>query len=156
MRPQPFEQNSTPVHQPRTIPLQVETLPDGRFRLSTPVARGWAAVASDPRQLFMAVRSAFTEVAVASYARAHREPYDLDRLTTHIPNDPLAGTRQSRVPGARPAGRRKAYNPHDWVKLDAQGTGETFWQSPSGRRYRADTKVVRNVVLRRAELGLET
>lgn len=153
--PQHPQRSNVPGHQPRSIPLQVDVLADGRFRLSTPVARGWAAVAADPRQLFMALRSAFTEVAVASYARAKREPYDLDQLTGHVPGDALAGARQSRVPGARPAGRRKSYNPADWVKLnDQSGTG-AVWQSPSGRRYREDTKVVRSVLSRRAQLGLD-
>lgn len=156
MDQQPFRRPNTPGHQPRSIPLQVDVLADGRFRLSTPVARGWAAVASDPRQLFSAMRDAFTEVAVASYARAKREPYDLDQLTGHVPGDPLAGSRQSRVPGARPAGRRKSYNPADWTKLSDQSGAEAVWQSPSGRRYREDTKVVRSVLTRRAALGLET
>lgn len=144
-----------PGHQPSSIPLQVDVLADGRFRLSTPVARGWAAVASDANQLYQAMRSAFTEVAVASYARAKREPYDLDQLTGHVPGDPLAGSRQSRIPGARPAGRRKSYNPEDWVKLTDQSDGGAVWQSPSGRRYREDTKVVRSVLTRRAQLGLD-
>lgn len=152
MDPQPPRRG----HQPSSIPLQVDVLADGRFRLSTPVARGWAAVASDPRQLFLAMRDAFTEVAVASYARAKREPYDLDQLTGHVPGDALAGSRQSRVPGARPAGRRKSYNPEDWVKLTEGAGGRVVWQSPSGRRYREDTKVVRSVLSRRAQLGLES
>lgn len=156
MDQQPLRPTAPQGHQPRSIPLQVDVLADGRFRLSTPVARGWAVVASDPRQLFQGVRSAFTEVAVASYARAKREPYDLDKLTGHVPGDPLAGTRQSRVPGARPAGRRKSYNPEDWVKLSDRSDGGAVWQSPSGRRYREDTKVVRSVLTRRAALGLET
>lgn len=147
------QQPSRRGHQPSSIPLQVDVLADGRFRLSTPVARGWAEVASDPRQLFRALNNAFTEVAVASYARAKRQPYDLDQLTGHVPGDPLAGTRQSRIPGARPAGRRKSYNPEDWTRLADQ---PGVWQSPSGRRYREDSKVVQSVLSRRAQLGLET
>lgn len=152
---QPFEPSPAVVHQPRAIPLQVEALPDGRFRLSTPAARGWAAVAGNAMELTLALRSAFTEVAVASYALARRQPYDLDVLTSHVADDPLAGQPQGRVRGATPTGRRKPYHPADWSK-QADESGAAVWVSPSGRRYREDSRVVRDVVSRRAALGLET
>jgi hypothetical protein len=129
-------------HRPRQISLQVEALPDGRLRVSTPSARGWAAAARTPAELARAVESAFTEVSVAAYAKAHGQPYDLDVMTSQVPGDSLAGERPARQRRARSRVRQGTYAPESWAEL-ADGSGR--WRSPSGRFYRGDSKVVRSV-----------
>lgn len=135
-------------HQPRAINIQVETLPGGRLRVSTPQARGWAAAASTPQELARAVQAAFAEVQVASYARAKNAGYDLDLLTEQVRGDPLAGER--RAP-SRSRARRRSYPVENWTKMEDQSG---VWVSPSGRRYRPGTQVVRLVVAKREALGL--
>lgn len=146
-------------HQPRRITLTVDALPDGRLRVSTGGARGWAAVARGPHQLATAVGRAFTEEAVASYARWRTQRYDLDTLTER--DDP---TEPARVPITyrRPAGvqgtsyargrvvRPDQSNPADWTALP-----DGRWQSPGGKRYRSQ-KIIGPLVRRRAQLGLPT
>jgi hypothetical protein len=137
-------------HQVQAVTLQVEVLSNGAYRLSTPHARGWAAVAASPRDLVRALGDAFTEVQVASYARMKGEVYDLDKLTMQVPGDALAASAAGRV--RRPA--RQTHSPADWSKLvDQSGTR---WRSPSGRLYRENTRTVRNMVAKRAALGLPT
>lgn len=132
-----------------TITLQVEALGAGGLRLSTPQARGWAAVARTQTELAKAVQAAYLEVSCASYARAKGAPYDLDVLTTHVPGDSLAAAPQRRVRGR--VARRKTYHVEDWTRME-----DGRWRSPSGRVYREDTTAVRNVVRKRAEKGLPT
>lgn len=136
-----------PGQRVRTISLQVETLPTGALRVSSPLARGWAGVARTPHELARVMADAFTEVSVASYARAHGEAYDLDALTGSVPGDSLAGGAAPRV--RRAQGGRKAYHPGLWTKLP-----NGWWRSPGGRDYGPDTKIVRDVIRRRTDLGL--
>lgn len=153
-----------PAHRPggrvTTIPLRVETLPGGRLRLSSPIARGWAAVASNPHELARAVEMAFTETAVAAYAKWKNRPYDLDQLTTPVSGDPLAAGPQARTRRPKSGSaedqelvgrrvRRVAYGVEDWTRLE-----DGRWRSPSGRAYRADSRLVQNVMRGRAEKGL--
>lgn len=139
-------------HRPSAIMLQVESLPTGGYRFSSPQARGWAAVASNPGDLMRGLGAAFQEVQIASYARARGEAYDLDALTMHVPGDALADTPQRRIRKPRNPNARRTHSPADWSKMtDESGTR---WRSPSGRMYREDTTTVRNMVARRAALGL--
>ncbi|HEX2263468.1 MAG TPA: hypothetical protein VHH52_06860 [Pseudonocardiaceae bacterium] len=130
----------------RAITLTVETLSDGRLRVSTPQARGWATTAQDPMGLARAVELAYREVAVASYARARGTTYDLDQLTERVPGDPLADAAMQRAPRRV---RKKVHDPGAWAKFD-----DGRWRSPSGRLYRPDSTAVRNVIARRVALGL--
>lgn len=134
----------------RTIALQVDAMEDGRLRVSSPHARGWAATARTPLELAHVVQQAYTEVSCASYALARGQAYDLDQMTTHVPGDALADTPQRRVRGVRTT-RRKAYAPEAWTKMD-----DGRWRSPSGRAYREDSTAVQNVIKRRQERGLPT
>lgn len=137
-------------HQPTAISLMVEQLPDGRMRLSSPQARGWAWAASTPRQLAEGLHHAFREVQVASYAHGKGEAYDLDALTEHRPGDALAGAPQRRP---RRLGGNASYNPADWQKT-ATASGEVRWRSPSGRLYRSDSQHAERLVAKRVELNL--
>lgn len=139
-----------------TVSLTVEAMPGGRYRLSTPHARGWAATVSNQNELARALAESFTEVSVASYARAKGHAYDLDALTERVHGDALAHTPRVRaaedgrlVTGSTRRMRRKTHHPADWSKLE-----DGRWQSPSGRAYRADTKQVQYVIRARLERGL--
>ncbi len=133
----------------RTIPLQVDQLPGGGLRISSPAARGWAGTARTSHELARVVQEAFQEVAVASYARAKGVPYDLDVLTIHVPGDPLAAVPQRRM--RRRTTRHKSYAVEDWTRME-----DGRWRSPAGRAYRADSTAVQNVIRKRREKGLPT
>jgi hypothetical protein len=139
-----------PTQRVRTIAVQAEIMDDGRLRISSPHARGWAATAATPMELAHVMRQAFTEVTCASYALAKGEPYDLDRMTTHVPGDALAANPQRRVRNGRPV-RRKSHDPMLWTKYE-----DGSWRSPAGRTYGAETRAVQNVIKRRQEKGLPT
>lgn len=144
---------SLPIPQPhpgqrvRVIPLQAEILPQGGIRISSPLARGWAGHARDARELLNAITTAFNEVAIASYALAHGQTYDQSKLTEHVQDDPLAGTKMPRRRG--PVARRAAHPVEAWSLQD-----DGSWRSPAGRRYSADSAAVQRVVERRAAKGL--
>lgn len=123
-----------------TISLTVEAMPGGRYRLSSPHARGWAAEVGTQIELARAVSVAFTEVSVASYARAKGVPYDLDALTEQVAGDPLASRPRTRARSG-PRARRKTYHPSEWTQFE-----DGRWRSPSGRVYRPESKQVQAVV----------
>lgn len=139
------------THTPRVIALQVEVIPGGGYRLSTPHARGWAATCKTPLELASALPKAFTEVSVAAYARAKGGVYDLDALTGQVPGDPLAHAAPRRAKAPRTGARRAAHSPADWSMTD-NGT----WRSPAGRIYGANTLTVQRVKAKRATMGLPT
>lgn len=135
-------------NQIRTVHLRVEALPDGMIRVSTPLARGWAAVARNPQQLAAAITAAFTEAQVASYARWKGEAYDHDAMTEVVFGDSLAAP--TRTQSFRRRNRADQHNPADWTPLP-DGT----WRSPAGRTYRPDAAIVGRVRVSRRRLGLE-
>lgn len=135
-------------NQVRSIPLQVDALPGGRVRVSTPLARGWAAVASNPHELARVLAQAWMEAQLASYARWQGEMYELDVLTEVVPGDALAAA--ARTQEFRHRKRNDQYNPADWALLP-----DGNWRSPSGRSYRPDTAVVGRVRAARRRLGIE-
>lgn len=141
---------TTPGQRVRDITLRVQTLDGGGYRVSSPQARGWAAVAKTPVDLARAIHQAYLEVSCASYARFKGRPYDLDLLTTHVDGDPLAEGPQARQ-RARRSTTKAAHHPASWARLT-----DTTWRSPSGRVYRQDTRAVTAVIRRRRELGLPT
>lgn len=145
-------------HQVRTIDLKLETMPDGKLRISTPTARGWAAVAANPTELVRAVKDAFTEAQIAAHARWKGTEYDLDALTAALPGDPMApprARRSRRTPGAPGVGwkrgqqRPDTYNPADWTRCE-----DGRWRSPAGRHYQPSNPVVGKVIAARRRLGL--
>lgn len=128
----------------RVIPLQAEILPGGGYRLSSPMARGWAGVGRTPVELSRAMMQAFDEVAIAAYARAKGHLYDLDQMTEQVRGDQLAGAPRKRQRG--PVARRAAHPPEAWAMTD-----DGRWRSPAGRFYREDSWQVQAVLKRRAE-----
>jgi len=148
-------------HQVRSITVRVDQLPNGRLRISTPTARGWAAVAGTQPELARAIQGAFTEAQVAAYARWRGTQYDLDALTAHVPGDALAGRKPQRVQGRGKTDKRAprtgegwsygqqrpdVHLPNEWAE---QPDGR--WRSPSGRMYRADAAQVVRVRRRLAQ-----
>lgn len=146
-------------HQVREVSVRIESLPGGRLRVSSPAARGWAAVVGNQQQLSEAITSAFVEAQVAAYARWKAERYDLDELTEPVTGDPLAPprARQRRRRNTSEEGwgthqrRPDAHDPEEWVKMP-----DGRWQSPTGMRWGANTAMVQRVVTRRRNLGLPT
>lgn len=132
----------------RTISLTVEAMADGRIRISTPQARGWAHAGKTAHELMRGLQEAFQEVGRASVARASGQRYDLDTMTMHVRGDTLAGRPQSR-PRAAPKQHRGAYYPEEWTKME-----DGRWRSPTGRAYRADSTQVQHVIKKRIERGL--
>lgn len=140
---------SRPDLRVQTISLTVEARPGGRYRISTPHARGWAAEVGTQTELARAFATAFDEVAVASYARAKGVPYDLDALTEQVAGDALASRPRTRASNG-PRARRKQYHPGDWTKFEDTG----LWRSPSGRTYKPESKQVQGVIKARLERGM--
>jgi hypothetical protein len=134
-------------NQVRSVPIQVDATPWG-WRVSTPLARGWAAIARSPQQLAAAIGAAFTEAQVASYARWKGSAYDLDEMTDVVPGDSLAAAVATTT--FRHRSRPDQHDPAAWTPLSSGR-----WRSPSGREYRPDTDVVRRVKARRRELGID-
>ena len=148
---------SPTAHQVRELHLKVESLGQGRFRLSTPQARGWSMVVRTPFELARALAGGFTEAQLASYARWRGERPELDALTDPVPGDPMA---PPRAPARRPVNttpvgwgkhqrRPDSHDPGDWVKLP-----DGRWQSPGGKSYPETARVVQMVLRRRTDLGL--
>lgn len=134
-------------NQVRSVPVQIDALPEG-LRVSTPLARGWAAMARTPDQLAAAIAAAFTEAQIASYSRWKGTTYDQDELTDVVAGDALAAATQTRE--FRRRERADQHNPADWSPLS-----DGCWRSPAGRRYRPDAAIVARVRRRRRELGID-
>lgn len=145
----------------RHFRLHVEVLDDGRVRLSSPEARGFAVVARGPLQVWSALGQVRNEATVAGYATWRGVRYDLDELTD--PADPTEPKRR------RPHTRREAAgdcsevsyaqggvvrpdqaHPAEW-KPNRDGS----WTSPGGRRY-SDPGYIGPLVIKRARMGLPT
>jgi hypothetical protein len=135
-------------HQVREVSLRIETLPDGGLRVSTPQARGWAAVAKTPRELTDAVARAFTEAQLASYAAWKGQLYDLDELTDVDPGDPITALPASNRRRDRTV-RSDTRHPADWARL-ADGR----WRSPGGRVYQESSQLVQRVIANRRAIGI--
>jgi hypothetical protein len=148
-------------HEPAELTLTVRRLDDGRLRFGTPTCPGWAFTAHRPSQIGEAIARAYTEAAVAAYARLHGVLYDVAAATDpgELPEGALAAaTPRGRRHPAEPAppaedevARRRrtkhprTHPPGDWQRLD-----DGAWRSPTGRRYAPDSRQVQAVV---ASLG---
>lgn len=144
-------------HQVREVSLRFESLADGRMRISSPQARGWAMVVRRPEELARAVSAAFVEAQVAAYARWRGERYELDELTDPVAGDPMAP--------ARPRARRRrntgdvgwgvnqrrpdSHDPAQWVKLP-----DGRWRSPGGKAWEPTALTVQKVIARRQQFNL--
>jgi hypothetical protein len=134
-------------HQVRSVEVRIDVMPGGGMRVSTPQARGWAVVASGPRQLLDAISGAFTEAQVAAYSRWKGVPYELDELTEVDNTDPLAASIRPRGPRNR-LERSDIHSVADWTRMS-----DGRWRSPGGRLFREDCETVRKVLRKRRILG---
>ncbi len=142
-------------HEPAELTLRVRRLDDGRLRFTTPSCPGWAFVAHRPDMIAAALSQAWTEVAIAAYARLRGVLYDGAEHEDQLPAGATpAGTRHPAEPEPpavdEVAKRRRTKHPRthpaeEWVDL-----GSGYWRSPTGRRYGSSTAVVASV---RARLG---
>jgi len=139
-------------NQMRSLAIQVDYsppgVPPGHWRVSTPLARGWAAVVATPDALARALVAAATEAQIASYARFRGESYDLDVLTDVVQGDSLA--QAHRTVDFRRRVRTDQHHPGDWVPMP-----DGRWRAPGGRMYRADSGVVRRVKAARLRMGID-
>jgi hypothetical protein len=148
-------------HEPAELILTVRRLDDGRLRFGTPTCPGWAFTAHRPQQIGEAIARAYTEAAVAAYARLHGVLYDVAAATDpeELPPGALAaatprGRRHPAEPVPAPVDevtrkRRtkhpRTHPPEEWRRLD-----DGAWLSPRGHRYAPESRQVQAVV---ASLG---
>lgn len=148
-------------HEPAELILTVRRLDDGRLRFGTPTCPGWAFTAHRPSQIGEAIARAYTEAAVAAYARLHGVLYDVAAATDpeELPEGALAaatprGRRHPAEPVPAPVDevtrkRRtkhpRTHPPEEWRRLD-----DGAWLSPRGHRYAPESRQVQAVV---ASLG---
>jgi len=144
-------------HEPAELTLRVRRHDDGALTFSTPTCPGWAFTARRPAQIGEAIARAWTEAAIAAYARWRGTLYDLAEHEDELPPEvlPAASPHPAEVPPAdelaalrardeRQRARRvrhpRTHEPEAWVEL-----GDGYWRSPSGRKYRPDAAVVASV-----------
>lgn len=134
-------------NQVRSISVRIDALADGRLRISSPFARGWARTVRTRDELNRAVAEAFVEAQLASYAHWRGQGYDHDVQSPKWPDDPdplIASAAHIQARTRNGHRRRDVHNPMDWVPLD-----DGRWRSPSGKVYGADTDAVRRVQAKR-------
>lgn len=149
--------------------VTIERTTSGSLLVSTPNAPGWSTAVNDRVALLRAVDEAFREAAVASYARARAQQYDMALHDQASEEAALAGkvlplnpdardavmrTLACSVGGAVPGATTEPGGVHDplaWRPLE-----DGRWVSPSGRTYGAATQVVQRVVEKRAQMGVGT
>lgn len=146
------------AHEPSELRLLISRTADGRLILRTPMTPGWSFPASCPAELARGVEQAFTECAIAAYARLRGVLYDLAELEEVIPPEAYArGQRHPAEPEPQPEPvdevaekrRRKhprTHEPEEWTELS-----DGYWLSPAGRRYSPTAAIVASV---RAARGL--
>lgn len=145
----------------RYVDLRLQRLDDGRIRVSTPQARGWADTAKGPDQLWHKVMQAFVEATVAGYATWRGVRYDLDELTD--PTDPTEPARRRPHTAREAAGdcsevsyaqgaivRPDQAHPAEWTP-----NPDGSWTSRKGRRY-SDPAYIQSLLIKRGRMGLPT
>lgn len=146
------------AHQVRSVTITIEQLPDGRYRLSTSAARGWAAVGRTPHELGRAIAAAFVEAQCAAYARWRGERYDLDELTEPVVGDVLAPprtrVRARRTNGAGVGWGRNQDRPDQHAVEDWERMPDGRLRSPAGLVYRQDSTVGQRVLARAQRMGV--
>jgi hypothetical protein len=157
------------AHEPAELTLRVRRLDDGRLRFTVPTCPGWAYTAHRPSQIGEAIARCYTEAAVAAYARLRGVVYDVAAETDpeELPPGTLAQAtpRTRRHPAEPPpppvdeVGKRRrtkhprTHPPEEWQRLD-----DGAWRSPTGRRYRPESRQVQAVVasLGQREVGVQS
>jgi hypothetical protein len=145
------------AHQVRALTINIERLSDGKYRVSTPAARGWAAIGGTPTELAHAVTTAFVEAQCAAYARWRGERYDLDELTEPVSGDPMAPprrpvrvrTNRANVGWGRNQDRPDQHPVEDWERMP-----DGRLRSPAGLVYRPDSVVGQRVLARAHRMGI--
>lgn len=146
------------AHEPAELTLRVRREENGNLTFSTPSCPGWAFTARQPAQIGQAIARAYTEAAVAAYAKLRGVAYDVAALTdeeelpagaytprgSRHPAEPEA-PREDEVAKRRRVKHPRTHPPEEWVEL-----GDGYWRSPGGGRYRPDSRQVRTIV---ASLG---
>lgn len=146
---------------PRYLHLTVEFLDSGELRISTPQARGAAAVVRGPDRLWHGVDYLRTEAAIAAYARWRGVNSDLDELTD--PTDPTEPRRLRPCTPRENAGddSEVSYGIRGVVRPDQHHPGgytpnpDGSWTSPGGRRISHPEKI-RALIIRRGKMNLST
>lgn len=149
--------------------ITVERTTSGALRVSSPDAPGWSSVATDRVALLRAIDEAFSEAAVAAYARSRGKPYDValhDQAAEEasltgkvLPLHPAARERMMQglacsVGGALEGHSTRPGDVHDPLAWRPLADGR--WVSPSGRTYGANTQVVQRVMEKRSNMGVGT
>jgi hypothetical protein len=135
-------------NQVNSVLVQIEQLPQGALRVTTPTTQGWAAVARTQQELVAAIQAAFTEAQIAAYAQWRGHAYDLAELSSRDDPDPLVRRPPSR--NTRRSVRKDQYDPADW-KVRSDG----MWESPRGTLYKPESTMVERVKAARTRLGLD-
>lgn len=142
----------------RRVTVTIDVLDDGKLRVSTPSARGWAAVVRGPHQTWTALRQALVETQLAGHARWRGGRYDLDALTAaDDPTEPRQRPLRSRPSALSGVGfgrgaivRPDQAHPAEWCP-----NPDGSWTSPKGRTWR-DPARLQSLIEKRARLGLPT
>jgi hypothetical protein len=143
-------------HEPEQLAIYVSRREGGGFILSCPLAPGWAVPARNPGELAQRMEQAWTEAALAAYARLRGTLYDLAETEEHIPPAAFVPTVH---PAEEPdevtkARRRKqqrhpaTHPPEQWVELS-----DGSMMSPNGRKYGPQTRVASAVRRARGHAG---
>jgi hypothetical protein len=141
-------------HEPEQLPIFVSRNPHGGFVLRSPLCPGWAVPARTPAELAQMMEQAWTEAAIAAYARLRGTLYDLAETEEVIPREAYVAVdtcHPAEAPDEVEQQRRKkrarhpaTHAPEQWTELS-----DGRWLSPAGHRYGPDTKQVRAIVASR-------
>lgn len=149
--------------------ITIERTTSGGLRVSSPDAPGWSTAVTDRVSLMRAIDDGFREAAIAAYARAKAQPYDValhDQAAEEaslsgkvLPLNPVARERMMQTLACSVGGPvlgattepGAVHDPLAWRPL-ADGR----WVSPSGRTYGAGTQVVQRVMEKRSNMGVGT
>lgn len=148
--------------------ITIERTTSGALRVSSPDAPGWSSVAVDRVGLLRSIDEGFREAAVAAYAAARSQPYDVALHDQAAEEASLAGKVLPLNPDARdamlatlacsagplPSVSTRPGDVHDPLSWRELADGR--WVSPSGRCYGSGTQVVQRVMEKRANMGVGT
>lgn len=145
-------------HEPAELRLLVRRAPDGGLLLSTPMTPGWCVPAGTPAELARGIEQAFTECALAAYARLRGALYDLAEHEEVIPPEAYpAGARHPAEPEPVPevdevTRRRRTKHPKTHPPEAWQELPDGRLLSPGGRRYSREHPQAQRVLVARGRL----
>lgn len=144
-------------HEPSELRLIVRRGDDGELLLSTPMTPGWCVPARSPAELALAVEQAYSECAIAAYARLRGTLYDLAETEDEIPAEAYAAgalhPAEPEPPAEDEVTRRRrtkhpnTHPPEAWVELS-----DGSWRSPGGRKYQPWTPQAQRCLVARGRL----